>query len=55
MEVEKEIVELKKRLHIVQIAFDPFPTQIHDGAAMFVNHGIWTEEFNQMGPREQGG
>jgi hypothetical protein len=52
MEVEKEIVELKKRLHIVQIAFDPFQLKSMM-ERLFINHGIWTEEFNQMGPREQ--
>lgn len=52
MEVEKEIVELAKRLHIVQIAYDPFQLKSMM-ERLYVNHGIWTDEFNQTSPREK--
>jgi hypothetical protein len=52
MEVEREIIELARRLHIVQIAYDPYQLKSMM-ERLYVNQGIWTEEFSQMAPREK--
>jgi len=52
VEVENELIALCQRLHIAQIAYDPYQLKSMM-ERLYHNQGVWTEEFSQMGPREK--